>query len=327
MGLRYRGAMDRPMVALSLAAALVAGACATRADEASAWSVLPPVPEERTEVTAAQIDGDVYVIGGYAPDPAGTALGSRRVDVFDRDAGTWSRSPDLPIGLHHSAAVALGSRLIVVGGYTTGGFVPTPTTWVLDTAAAQPAWAPFVPLPEPRGAHVAVTDGERIWVAGGVGPTGLLGAAYVLEDGAPMWTPVAPMPGPREHLAGAYLDGVVYIAGGRLGSLESNTARADAFDVATGTWSRLPDLPTARGGIAGAASDGRVFVFGGEANSGTFDEAEAYDPVTGAWEELDPMPTARHGLGAAVIGDAIHVLAGGEQPGLFFSGAHEVLAA
>lgn len=287
------------------------------------WTTLPELPEPRTEVTAA-IAGDlIYAVGGFAADPAGTVIGSRRVDVFDLTTDSWSRAPDLPIALHHAAAVSLGERIVVVGGYTTVGFVPTPTTWVLEPGAS--AWEPFVALPEPRGAHVAVSDGASIWVAGGVGLTGLTDEVLVLDPGADAWRAVAPLPDTREHLAGALLDGVFYVAGGRDGPLSSNTARADAYDIATDTWERVADMPTARGGIAAAAHDGRVVVFGGEANSGTFDEAEAYDPTSGGWTSLTPMPTARHGLGAVTSARGTHVIGGGPQPGLFFGGAHEVL--
>jgi non-specific serine/threonine protein kinase len=286
------------------------------------------MPDDRTEVSGVAIGDTVYAIGGLTGNvSAGTALGSPRVDVYDVTAGAWRRGPDLPVPVHHAPVVALGQRVIVVGGYATLGFVPVAATWELDTSEAVPAWRPFVPLPQPRGAHAAVSDGERVFVFGGVGVNGILSSAYVLDAGATQWRAIGDMPSAREHLAGAFAGGKAYAAGGRYGDLSSNTARVDAYDPATDTWTRVPDMPTARGGIAGASLDGRVIVFGGEGTQGTFDEAESFDPATDAWTSLAPMPTSRHGLAAAVAGDGVHVIAGGRQPGLFVSGVHELLHA
>lgn len=317
--------MKRRAWALTTVVTLAAAACSSAHD--GAWRVLAEMPEPRTEVTGANVDGTIYALGGLSLDAAGRTIGSSRVDAYHPATDSWTRAPDLPVPLHHTAAVALGSRLVVVGGYTLATFTPVPTTWVLDTSVQTPAWQPFVPLPEPRGAHAAVTDGERIFVFGGVGVDGIVSSAHVLDDGATAWRAIADMPDAREHLAGAFLGDKVYAAGGRFGGLETNTARVDVYDPATDSWARAPDLPTARGGNAAAALDGRVIVVGGEANEGTFSETEAYDPSIEAWASLDPMPTARHGLAAVTGEDGVHVIAGGPEPGLYVSGAHELLRA
>lgn len=288
------------------------------------WDVLPNVPVARTEVAAASVGGKVYVLGGLT-----SGGGSRRVDIFDPSSSTWSQGPLLPVALHHTQAVALGSRLIVIGGYTGSTFTPTDLTFILDTALPPQLrlWVPFVPLPLPRGAHAAATDGSRVWVFGGVGPGGLESTALKMEGllgvPVPVWLPIADFPSPREHLAGAYSEGKVYAAGGRVGGLGGNTARLDAYDPATDAWTRGPNMPTPRGGIAAAAVAGHVFVYGGEGPSGTFSNAEAYDPASNTWTAVTPMPHARHGLGAAVVGDAVYVEAGGPVPGLTVSGHNE----
>jgi N-acetylneuraminic acid mutarotase len=139
------------------------------------------------------------------------------------------------------------------------------------------------------------------------------------------WQPMPPLPTPREHLAAAALDGVIYVAGGRVGSLQSNLATFEAFDTRSLRWEMLPDMPTARGGIAAAAFEGRIHVLGGEAPTGTFDQNEAYDPEQRRWLPMAPLPTARHGLGAAVAGGRLYAIGGGIEPGFSVSAANEAL--
>jgi hypothetical protein len=291
------------------------------------WDILAPVPAPRTENTAVAVGGKVYVFGGLGPNGVPDAT---RLDIYDPATNAWARGPDLPLPLHHTQAVVLGgTRILVLGGYIGAAFTPVPTTFLLETAlpAQAQVWLPFVPLPEPRGAHAVASDGARVWVWGGIGPAGHLATAWRMDAIAgitiPVWLPMANFPSPRDHLTGGYLDGKVLGPGGRVGP---NTGRLDIYDPATDTWSVGPSMPTPRGGIAGAPAAGRFWVFGGEAGGGvTFDEAEGYSVALNNWVSAPPMPHSRHGLGAAGIGDAIYVEAGGPVAGLTYSGHNERL--
>jgi N-acetylneuraminic acid mutarotase len=172
---------------------------------------------------------------------------------------------------------------------------------------------------------VAVVD-DLIYAIGGQPPDEAAARNVERYDPeADQWEPLPPLPTAREHLAAASLDGVVYVAGGRLGSLESNLATLEALDTRSLRWETLPDMPTPRGGIAAAAIGGRIHVVGGEWTTQTLDANEAFDPRTRRWTRQAPLPTARHGLGAAAVDERLHVIGGGPQPGLSVSGAHEVL--
>jgi non-specific serine/threonine protein kinase len=274
------------------------------------------------------LGGRIYVIGGLGPNPSdGT-----RVDIYDPGTDTWAAGPPLPVPTHHTAAVVLGPRIYVLGGYAGSTFTPTSATWSLDTALppAVQAWQPFIALPQPRGAHAAATDGARIWVFGGVSQGVLEPSALVMEGlpvlavPLPVWRTIAPFPFPRDHLAGGFLAGKVLAVGGRELTLETNSARLDLYDPLTNTWTQGPSMPTRRGGIAAAPLAGRLWVYGGEAPGGlTFSNAEGYDPVTSSWLSAAPMPHARHGLGAAPLGGAVYVESGGPVAGLTYSGHNE----
>jgi N-acetylneuraminic acid mutarotase len=133
------------------------------------------------------------------------------------------------------------------------------------------------------------------------------------------WSTLPPPALAREHHGAAYLDGVVYVAGGRGGSQGNEL---EAYDVGTREWTRLPDAPTlGRSGVAVVAFQGRIYVFGGESivAGTTFDQAERYDPGSGTWTAVTSMPVARHGLGGGALDDGIVLVGGGPRPGLSFS--------
>jgi non-specific serine/threonine protein kinase len=327
----------RPVLSLAFALLATAPACISSPQPeltgpsvavSVAWDLLPDAPIVRTEVAAAAVGGRVVVIGGLGP--AGPADG-QRVDIFDPADNTWSVGPGLPVPLHHTAALVVGAKVYLLGGYGGQQFVPLSTTWVLDTSLPQlaQAWLPFVPLPTPRGAHGAATDGHSLWVFGGVGPlpNQLDATAYRLdlaEGAAGAWLPIANFPDPRDHLTGGFLGGKVLAVGGRDLTLATNTGRLDLYDPATNTWARGPDMPTPRGGIGSAVAGGRLWVFGGEAAGGaTFAQAEGYDPAANAWISVTPMPHSRHGVGVAALDGAVYVESGGPVAGFTYSAYNE----
>jgi non-specific serine/threonine protein kinase len=166
-----------------------------------------------------------------------------------------------------------------------------------------------------------------VYVAGGIGPSGLAAEMMVYDTATDRWTTAPGPPTRREHLGGAGSGGIVYTVGGRTGGLDTNLAAFEAYDPRAGRWTRLPELPTPRGGLAATATcGGLVVALGGEAGT-TFEEAEAFEISTGTWKALPPLPTPRHGLGVVAIGNTIYALSGGPKPGLHVADTTEAIEA
>lgn len=288
------------------------------------WKVLREAPTGRTEVTAAAAAGGVYVVGGFVEGGATVDT----VEIYDTQRDTWVTGPPLPIKVNHAMAASDGDTVFVFGGYAGPGLEnPTDRAFAL----MEGKWTEIAHMPEPRTAGGAAVVLGRIYVAGGIGPTGLADKTMILDIPAAIsgtknraaWTTLPGVPTKREHLGVASDGKSVYVAGGRVDG--NNLAAMEAFDPATGKWSRLKDMPTPRGGLAAAAtSNGFILAVGGEAQA-TFKEAEAFNVKTGHWIALPPLPTARHGLGVAALGTIVYVIAGGPQPGYSFSGANEAI--
>jgi non-specific serine/threonine protein kinase len=283
-----------------------------------AWTQVAEAPAALTEVAAAVLDDRIWVAGGLTAEGAGSA----DVFVYEPIEVSWSPGPDLPTPVHHSSLVSDGTSLWLVGGYAGNGFdAPTAEVWRLEPSAPD-GWVAEEPLPESRGAGAAAWDGSRIVYAGGVGPDGVSGAVFALEDGA--WSQVARLATPREHLAATTDgDGSVFVLGGRVGGLDANIATADQVQGDTAT--EIGELPTRRGGVAAFWSPAvGACLVGGESPGGTNAQVECID-VDGDVSVLPALGRPRHGLGAAVVNRVAYVLLGGDQPGLFVSPTVEAL--
>ncbi len=143
-----------------------------------------------------------------------------------------------------------------------------------------------------------------------------------------VWTQLSDLPNPRFSPATAWLDDLIYVAGGYDNNFAS-TGDLQVYDPLTNLWDNTipPDMPNARGGGAGGVatcSSGLgecLFHVGGGADSNfasTTLETWEYDPALGVWTQLDNKPAGASPdgfiLGAGVgCGGKIYV--GGDYRG------------
>lgn len=278
------------------------------------WSTLARLPTARSEVAAAELNGKIYVLGGFGS-------GATANEEYDPATDTWRRRASIPSGVDHAAAASAGGKVYLMGGFD-GRWGPVSDVWSYDPGSD--SWSRLADLPTPRGALGAAVVAGEIYAIGGRGTAGDVGATERYDPATDSWEPRSSMPTPRDHIGVAAAGGKIYVAGGRLGTFARNLAATEEYDPASDTWVPKAPMPTPRSGIAAVESGGRVYVFGGESVEGAFDDSERYDPDGGAWLAMPPMPTARHGLAAVAVGDRIYVLAGGTQPGGSASGLNEV---
>jgi N-acetylneuraminic acid mutarotase len=283
--------------------------------EYDGWSLGHAMPLARSEHAVAELDGRIWVLGGYPPG----RLPSNLVQIYDPATSRWSLGPRLPQPIHHTHAAAVGGKLYVMGGEIDGASTGRPEifvnhTWVHDPAVG--GWVLRAPMPTARsGGAKAVIDG-RIYVAGGRPPAGH--AFEVYDPATDKWEKLPDLPTQRNHLAMVALDGKIIVAGGRFGpgATAERTDVVEIYDPATRTWTKGAPLPAPRGGITGAAHGGCMFVFGGEGERthvlGLTPNTYAYDPRANRWTTLPNLPIAVHGLkGTAVIGGRIFLPGGG----------------
>jgi N-acetylneuraminic acid mutarotase len=282
----------------------------------SRWSTRSNLLEANSEMAVAELNGKIYVMGGYPS----SRVTQRTVQVYDVAQNRWQYTTPLPIPLNHQMAAAVNGRLYVIGGQTTDSSGYTNTVFEYNPVTSN--WTTKAAMPTARSAGAAAVIGNRIYVAGARVAPGNDFAVYDVSSN--QWTTLPDLPTGRNHLAAGAINGQVYVVGGRLGGGfgDPMTNIVEVFDPATNRWRTNAPMPTTRGGINGIVVNGCLFVWGGEgpigsANpNGIFNQMEMYVAAMDRWFRLEPLPTAVHGVtGAAFVNGWIHAPGGGTSTG------------
>src|ERR1700704_1772647 len=93
-----------------LAASLLGLAAGGRDSE---WRRHAAMPEQRSEVAAAAVGGEIVVVGGFVADGSNSA----HADAYSPAANRWRHLSDLPMSVDHAAAASANGRMYVIGGY------------------------------------------------------------------------------------------------------------------------------------------------------------------------------------------------------------------
>ena len=283
---------------------------------AGEWGRRAPLQEPNSEISVAELNGKIYVVGGYPSDRVTVPT----VQVYDAAQDRWKLTTPLPVPLNHTMAASVNGKLYVIGGQTIAQSDSSFVDSVYEYDPATQRWTSRAPMPTQRSAGGAVVVGGKIYVAGGRPPRGRDFAVY--DPRANSWTPLPDLPTQRNHLAAVAIEGKVFVAGGRFGGgVQSETTDVvEIFDPATNTWTPGAPMLIPRGGINGVVAAGCLHVFGGEGNrndpNGMFSDHDLYDPITKTWTRLDPMPVPVHGVtGAVFLNNLIYLPGGGTARG------------
>jgi N-acetylneuraminic acid mutarotase len=239
------------------------------------WSDGPDLPAPRHHIVLGTAADRVYGFGGFVGEVLGRNGFQFRDDVYAFDGEQWSRVGTMPTPLGETVALSRNDRIHLVTGSLHGSTEDeqgaTGTHLVYDANAD--AWSEAAPAPTARSSATgAVIDGQ-LYVAGGRRREGRgitnLGALERYDPETDAWTTLAPLPQPSGGLAGAALDGTLYVFGGEYfsegGGVYEHTW---AYDPQADAWTELPPMRTPRHGLAGAATDGRIFAIGGNTAAG-----------------------------------------------------------
>jgi N-acetylneuraminic acid mutarotase len=284
----------------------------------SFWTNGAPMPTPRTEIAAALLGDNIYLIGGFDKSGQVTDI----VEVYNLRNDSWTRVTPIPQPLHHTSATSHNGKIYVVGGYTDP-WIPTNKLFIYDPI--QNDWQEGKPMPTARGALNANFINETLYAVGGSSDKPLpTNEAY--DPSANAWTHKAAMPTARHHAASSVIDGKLYVIGGRISGSLDNIDVNEMYDPIQDRWvsNNLELMPSKRSGIAAASINISIYVFGGEEPSKTFNNNEKYDVKSNKWTTEPSMPTARHGLAAVAIRDKIYVIGGGPEPGLSVTNVNEI---
>ena len=133
------------------------------------WRSLPSAPRARDHVSAAVVEGKLYLAGGrtsYAKIGKVLELTNKEVDVFDFTTETWSTlETELPTLRAGNSNLGIGPYLVVLNGESEAQGKAHAEVEVLDTRNS--TWSQLPGLLQGRhGTGAAFLDG-KIWVHAG----------------------------------------------------------------------------------------------------------------------------------------------------------------
>ena len=167
-----------------------------------------------------------------------------------------------------------------------------------------------VPMPTARGALIAETIGDRIYVVGGnINWSGSRQFTNneVYDPSLNSWSSATPVPDPNTwDPASAVVGKKLYLLGG----WPSGNTLAREYDPTANSWHLRAPIPSGgfSWGHAAAVVNDQIYVFGG--NNGS--KVLRYNPDNDTWSpELAPIPINRRGLTAGVINNLIYVVGTG----------------
>jgi len=287
--------------------------------------VLTGLPQVRQEHAVVATAGEIYVIGGYTPQVTDS------VQAYDPVKDSWRDVKAFPERMNHGNAGVVGEK-IYVAGYYVNGTMSKATTLNYSYDPKGDTWTAKSPLPmgTQRAAGCVAVDAGLLYVIGGASDGKSVAYAARYDAAKDAWEELPPLPERREHCAAGAINGIVYVAGGRMDSITGIEPKTWAYDSIAKVWTEKASLNPPRGGLAGAVLAGRLYVFGGEGNkersSGVFPDIDAYDPSTNTWEKLAPMFAPRHGYGAATLNGRIYLAGGATMQGAGASQQNSVFA-
>jgi N-acetylneuraminic acid mutarotase len=207
----------------------------------SFWTAGALMPTPRTEVAAALLEDNIYVIGGFDESSQITDI----VEVYNVTNNTGTNAAALPKPLHHTSAASYDGKIYVVGGYTAPW---SPSTKLFIYDPVENKWQEGKPMPTARGAlNVNFIKGILYAISGSSDRPLNSNEAYNSSNYT--WTSKALMPTARHHAGSAVVDGKIFLIGGRIsGSLE-NISVNEAYDPEQDKWiTNLEAMPSKRSG-------------------------------------------------------------------------------
>lgn len=238
-------------------------------------------------------------------------------------AQPWTQLADMPRPALEPGVTALGTNLVVLGGFETGlqdGLRISNRVDVYDTLAD--SWMQLTPAPV-QWTHIDLAAvGGALYLLGGTSGQEFTaeGRSWRLDAGATSWTPIKTIPAGFERgAAGVVINPPhIYLLGGA--STTAALATCLDYNLMTDTWLQLPDLPAPRSHPAAIrrGDNGALVVAGGLATlDASMPQSDVWElaPNGTAWEaQPAAMPTKRGGCVYAAIGGSL-ICAGGEAGG------------
>jgi len=292
------------------------------------WQREVSMPYKLQEIYCSVLNNKIHLAGGFIDNNGIIGVSSNHI-VFDPKANIWKSMAPIPEPRHHLQIVSHQGKLYAFGGFKAKS---ENQLWMMEEQAwkfdyANDSWEVMNSAPKKNAEAVSASLGDFIHIVGGRQPKGSPNSEYqdhedtnshlVYDAASNSWDSAAPALSKRNSAAGAVINGLFYVAGGRTMS-GNNVPSLEIYDPKEDKWRSGSPMPQGQAGLAAATIGGKLYAFGGEYfdnGRGVFKECWSYNPESDQWSASVPMLTPRHGLGAATVGTKIYAIGGAIKAG------------
>jgi hypothetical protein len=181
-----------------------------------AWTAGPAtkvasLPQARSDLSAATLDGTTYIVGGFDGSAMTPAV------LATTDGVSFQPVAQLVVPVRYAAVAAVGSILWVVGGVTStseGGTTDTDAVQKVDLASGRVTVTGR--LPQPMGHATALVLDGQIFVLGGRSGTIPSAAIFRVEQASGALVPAGHLPEALSDAGSVVSGGVGYLVGGEV---------------------------------------------------------------------------------------------------------------
>lgn len=270
------------------------------------WVTKAPMPTPVSRAASGVINGRIFVLGGIGATSRDT------VQIYSTLDDTWVTGLPLSLGVMAPAAATLGETIYLAGG--DPGNEPWNTGMVQSYNPTNGQSRQIGSLQTPRFRMNGAILGNKMYVAGGIGSTGLLDSIEEFDLTTNISTVKATMPQPLT-LAGVVAVGTkIYLIGG--GGNSGLTNDCWEYDPAYNTFmAKSPML------IAGEARNivehnGKIYVVGSSNGPAGFSGViQEYDIATDSWRVVEYLPTPRYAMATEVVNGTLYAIGGDNNTG------------
>ena len=269
------------------------------------WRVATRMPVSNHDLTAAVIDGRVYVAGGVTSDFGFPSTSHAFDEIWELNPAGWNWRTVARFSRPriYCATATFDGRVWVLGGdvlHEDGKRRPSTLAETYDPRTGTLARAPDLPVA--LQAPLALAAGGRLWVFGSRDRIER-GQMASIGPGETAWR-VEPEALPQMWaLAGATLNDQLYVC-------VPNTGLA-VFDPRTKQWRVIPGPAQPRSSQV-AAWRGELWIIGG-CDIADWSETRIYNPTQRTWRTGPSLPEPMAWGAAAVVADQL-VITGGAAP-------------
>ena len=237
------------------------------------WRELTPKPTAVSSSSAAELFGEIYLVGGRLADGQPTDT----VEAYSPTQNAWRPITSLPQPVSGGVALSDGSFLYLFGGWNGSDYLDT--AYVFNPG--EESWRPLASMTQARALATGQFLTGQLYVVGGFDGNQELDTCEFFDPTLSHWVDCPPLLLPRGNSASVAVLNKLYVIGG--GSDQGQeVAYSEQYDPTTETWQvvntpLLDEMPTWTG-LGAANVENRIFVFGGQHNSTLISDTYIYSP-------------------------------------------------